>query len=149
MSLNFKLWIFQRPLNIQDFNILKLHILDQTKVKKPTGFLLPSAENKPLISMELEVFLLMSFFHSMKMQVPQATTNVCLEQEKSSSVLTSTQTNIIILLLTGLVRDVGLYYCDRKMIEQEVHCRYQLICKALQSCRLLSFHCSSLQRPEY
>lgn len=80
----------------------------------------------------------------------RARTNGCLEREKASSVLTSTQANIIIILLvTGLVRDMGSYYCDRKMIEQEVHCMYQLICKALQSWRLRSSHCSSLQRAEH
>lgn len=99
--------------------------------------------------MQLQSVLAHVSSHSVKMQVPQGHNKYMFLRGKHSSVLTSTQTNIIILLFMGLAGEVGLHYYDRKMMEQEVHCRHQLICKALQSCKTSIFHCSSLQRSEY
>ena len=53
------------------------------------------------------------------------------------------------MLFIGLVGDVGLHYCDRKMIKQEVRCRYQPICKALQSCKTAKFSLFTPSESEY
>lgn len=64
----------------------------------------------------------MFFSHSMTTQIPQGHSQYLFGKGKNSSILTSTRTTIIILLFIGMARDVGLHYCNRKMMEQELHC---------------------------